>query len=508
MATSDRLSQTYVDAPDVILVGSGIMSATLAVMLKVLKPGLRIQMYEVTDQPAQESSHGWNNAGTGHAGLCELSYTPHQRADGSVDVSNAIKIFEEFEASRQLWSFAVRHGILPAAPDFIRPVPHVSFVSGAPHVSFLRARQQALVAHPFFRSMQFTSDPETVSTWAPLLMDGRSERVVAATRVKEGTDVNFGVLARSFVAWLAAQPGCGVATGHRVTAIRKGATGWNLLVRDQHRRLDRQDKAPFVFIGAGGGSLPLLQQSGIAESRGIGGFPIGGQWLVCDNPEIVDRHHAKVYGQALGAAPTMAVPHLDTRVLDGKRVLLFGPFAAWTSKFLHGGGSHFDLPRSIRSHNLLTLANISIKNLDLIRYLVQQGKQSKEDRMGSLRTFYPAANSHDWRLIDAGIRVQAIKSTEGKSGIVHYGTEVITDTRKSIAALLGASPGASVSASIAIRLIETCLPQLLSSEQGRERMQSMVPTYGVDIKQPQNADFYASASAAASGVLQIESTAS
>lgn len=503
MTATSRSHESYVDIPDVILVGSGIMSATLGVMLKVLKPELRIQMYEVTEQPAQESSHGWNNAGTGHAGLCELSYTPHQRPDGTVDVTNAIKIFEEFEASRQFWSFAVREGILASPHEFIRAVPHVSFVSGEASVAFLRARHQALAAHHFFSSMEFTAAPDTVAAWAPLLMQGRSGGAVAATRVKTGTDVNFGVLARGLIAWLAAQPGCGVATGQRVTSLQKDGPGWKLFIQDTHTGRTRQNSAPFVFIGAGGGSLPLLQGSGIPESRGIGAFPIGGQWLVCDNPEIIEQHHAKVYGQALGAAPTMAVPHLDTRVLEGKRVLLFGPFAAWTSKFLHGGGSHFDLPRSVRSHNLLTLTNIGLKNLDLIRYLVQQGRQSKEDRMGSLRDFYPAARSADWRLIDAGIRVQAIKSTAGKTGIVHYGTEVITDARKSIAALLGASPGASVSASIAINLIETCLPHLLSSEQDRKRMQGMVPTYGLDIKQPRNAENYESARQSASAMLQI-----
>lgn len=499
---------THVSDPDVILVGSGIMSATLGVMLKVLKPELRIQMYEVTDLPAQESSHGWNNAGTGHAGLCELSYTPHQRADGSVDVSKALEIFAEFETSRQFWSFAVQNGILPAPQEFIRPVPHVSFVSGTPGVEFLRARYGGLSSHPFFRSMQYTSDPEMVAQWAPLLMGGRTGEPVAATRVLAGTDVNFGALARGLVAWLARQPECGVATGHRVRSVKKETGGWRLTIENTQTRATVQNRTPFVFIGAGGGSLSLLQKSGIPESRGIGGFPIGGQWLVCDSPAIVDQHHAKVYGQALGAAPTMAVPHLDTRVLDGQRVLLFGPFAAWTSKFLHGGGSHLDLPRSIKPHNLLTLTNIGVKNLDLIRYLVQQGKQSKEDRMKSLRDFYPAARSEDWRLIDAGIRVQAIKNTEGKSGIVHYGTEVITDQAKSIAALLGASPGASVSASIALRLLETCMPQVLTNTDGRERLHAMIPTYGVDISQPQHEDVYLQASESADAILQLAQAAS
>ncbi len=356
--------------------------------------------------------------------------------------------------------------------------------------------------------MQYTSDPEVVDQWAPLLTEGRSGEPIAATRVAQGTDVNFGVLARGLVAWLAAQPGCGVATGHRVLGLKRAGQGWQVQVEDLGTRKRLKSTAGFVFIGAGGGSLSLLQKTGIPQSRGIGGFPIGGQWLVCDTPEIVEQHHAKVYGQALGTAPTMAVPHLDTRVLDGKKVLLFGPFAAWTSKFLHGGGSHLDLPRSIKPHNVLTLTNIGVKNLDLIRYLVQQSKQTKEDRMRSLRDFYPAARSEDWRLIDAGIRVQAIKSSEGKSGIVHYGTEVITDDRKSVAALLGASPGASVSASIALQLIETCMPAMLARPEVQERMRTMVPTYGVDLKQPRNADVYQMASRMASAALQLEEPAS
>lgn len=508
MTKPETTYQGQVDSPDVILVGSGIMSATLGVLLKLLKPELRLQMYEVTEQPAQESSHGWNNAGTGHAGLCELSYTPHCRADGTVDVTKAFQVFEEFEVSRQLWAFAVANGILSTPGDFIRQVPHISFVSGAVQVDYLRARYEGLASHHFFSAMEFTADPATVAQWAPLLMKGRSGEPVAATRVGAGTDVNFGALARGFVAWLAAQPGCGVATGHRVRSIRKDAGQWRLEIQNTGTKTSFANKTPFVFIGAGGGSLPLLQQTGIPESRGIGGFPIGGQWLVCDRPEIVAQHHAKVYGQALGTAPTMAVPHLDTRMLDGNPVLLFGPFAAWTSKFLHGGGSHLDLPRSIKPHNLMTLTNVGLKNLELIRYLVQQGKQSKEDRMRTLRDFYPDARSENWRLINAGIRVQAIKSTEGKSGIVHYGTEVITDKAKSIAALLGASPGASVSASIAVQLVEQCMPELLLSPAGRDRMRAIVPTYGVDIKQPQNAGYYQRASENADRALQLTEIAS
>ena len=488
---------------DVVLVGSGIMSATLGVLLKCLDPGLSIEVFESHSELAQESSHGWNNAGTGHAGLCELSYTPHRGPDGEVDVSKALEIFEQFECSRQFWAYAVRAGILHDPHEFIRPLPHMSFVSGRDSVNFLASRFRGMSAHPFFAGMQYTSDPEQIRRWAPLLMESRGSEPVAATRVEAGTDVNFGVLSRQLLAWLGAQPGCAVHTSHRVTGLRRQAGRWNVHIASSAPRRNLTVGTPFVFVGAGGGSLPLLQGSGIPESRGIGGFPIGGQWLVCDNPEIVEKHIAKVYGQALGAAPTMAVPHLDTRVLDGKHVLLFGPFAAWTTRFLHRQGSHLDLPLSVRHHNLRTLLQIAAKNLELIRYLRQQGMQSKEDRLRSLRDFYPAARAEDWRLVDAGIRVQAIKRTDGQAGIVHYGTEIIADEDKSIAALLGASPGASVSGSIALDVIAACLPHLLQSNTGRERIHTIVPTWGIDIKVPANAEFYREASAEASQTLQL-----
>ena len=476
----------YAKNPDVVLIGSGIMSANLGVLLKCLEPALSIQVYEVTDGVAQESSHGWNNAGTGHAGLCELSYTPRREADGSVNVANVVKIFEQFEHSKQFWGSAVRDGLIDAPGEFINPVPHLSFVHGREMVDLLHARHESMSAHAFFRDMEFTTDRETIRRWAPLLMEGRDAVPVAATRVEGGTDVNFGALARKLVGWLGDQERCAVAIGHRVVGLRRQEGRWEVTARNLATGAERVSRARFVFVGAGGGSLPLLQRAGLPEARGLGGFPIGGQWLVCDHPAVVSRHQAKVYGQPLAAAPTMAVPHLDTRLLDGKKTLLFGPFAAWTTKFLHKKGAFTDLPRSIRPDNLLTLVNVGVRNLDLVRYLVQQGTQTMADRLGVLRLFYPAAREADWRLIDAGIRVQAIKKTDGRAGIVHYGTEVLTSADRSISALLGASPGASVSVNIVLEVVKTCFPHLLETPAGHARMKEMVPTYDVDIKRPQN----------------------
>jgi malate dehydrogenase (quinone) len=498
-------SSKHIENPDVVLIGSGIMSANLGALLKRLEPKLTIQLYEVTEELAQESSHGWNNAGTGHAGICELSYTPKREPDGTVNVRKVIEIFEQFERSKQFWSYAVATGMANNPREFINQVQHISFVHGAEQVDFLKARHAGMSAHHFFKEMIYTTDRATIGSWAPLLVEGRGGVPIAATKMDAGTDVNFGVISRKLLDWLAKQEGCGLATNHRVIDLNKSSAGWDVVVKDLSTGEVRHNRAKFVFVGAGGGSLHLLQKSGIPESKGLGGFPIGGQWLVCDNPKIVERHQAKVYGQALDAAPTMAVPHLDTRVLDGKKTLLFGPFAAWTTKFLHRKGSWTDLPRSVKPDNLATLVKIGIHNLPLVRYLIQQGTQSMADRMEVLHIFYPAAKAEDWKLIDAGIRVQAIKKTDGEAGIVHYGTEVITNSDRSISALLGASPGASVSVNIVLEVIKTCFPQLLATDEGRVRMKAMIPTYDEDIKLPQNAARFHELSRKANQLLQLAS---
>ena len=484
------MHSSHIENPDVVLIGSGVMSSNLGALLKRLDPALSIQVYEVTDELALESSHGWNNAGSGHAGICELSYTPNREKDGSVNVSNAIKIFEQFDHSKQFWGHAVASGMVDKPDEFINPVPHISFVHGREQVDFLKARHAGLAAHHFFEGIEYSTDPETIRGWAPLLTEGRGDIPIAATKMDGGTDVNFGNISRKLLGWLGKQPGCGIASAHRVTDLTKKDGLWHLTIKDYATGQTRKNTAKFVFVGAGGGSLQLLQKSGIPQSKGLGGFPIGGQWLVCENPEIVSKHQAKVYGQALDAAPTMAVPHLDTRILDGKKTLLFGPFAAWTTKFLHKKGSFLDLPLSVKPHNLATLVKIGIHNLDLVQYLVQQGTQSMADRMEVLHVFYPAAKAEDWKLIDAGIRVQAIKKTDGEAGIVHYGTEVITDDDKSISALLGASPGASVSVNIVLDVIKRCFPQLLESPEGKARMKEMIPSYDVDLKLPENANYF------------------
>ncbi len=478
-----------------LLVGSGIMSASLAAMLKRLEPRLSIRVVEVTPEPCREASDGWNNAGTGHAGLCEISYTPHRGPDGSVPISRAVAIFEQFEHSKQFWAHAVASGMAGEPRDFIHAVPHVCFVQGAADVDFLQARQAALSRHHFFRSMKITADPAMIAAWAPLVMEGRDRVPVAATRADGGTEVNFGLRARRLLGWLGAQEDCEVATGCRVTGLEREGDTWRVAVTHVASGERSVHRARFVFVGAGGGSVPLLQSTGLPEAAGLGGFPIGGQWLVCDDPALTVRHDAKVYGATPPSSPSLGAPHLDLRRLGGRRQLLFGPFASWTTRFLKETGRWTDLPRSIRPGNLATLLRAAIHNRQLVQYLVVQAVQGMERRLEALRLFYPLARGADWRLVDAGIRVQTIKRAD--RGAIYFGTEVFASRDRSLAALLGASPGASVAVNIALETIKTCLPRLLSTTAGRARMKEMIPTFDEDLKQATNAGLFARTTRAA-----------
>jgi malate dehydrogenase (quinone) len=488
---------------DIVLVGGGIMSATLAAMLKELVPSLSIRVFEVTDEPAREASDGWSNAGTGHAGLCEISYTPGREADGSVRVDRAVAVFEQFEHSKQFWAHAVARGMAGEASGFIHAVPHVCFVRGTDDVAFLAARTAAMRQHHFFRSMAHTADPTAIAAWAPLVMEGREPGPVAATRDETGTEVNFGLLARRLLGWFAGQDGCVLSTGCRVSGLARDGQGWRLMVERAGTGERFTHHGRFVFVGAGGGTLRLLQTTGLAEAAGLACFPIGGEWLVCDEATVADRHDAKVYGAVPPASPSLGAGHLDVRRLDGRRQLLFGPFASWTTRFLRRTGHWSDLPRSLRLGNMTTLLRSAIRNGPLVRYLVDQGLQGMSRRMTALRDFYPLARSADWRLVEAGIRVQTIKKAD--RGGLSFGTEVWKTQDRSLAALLGASPGASVSVNIALETIRTCLPELLATAEGSMRMKRMIPTYDVDLKLPASAGVFASAAERSAEVLGLAS---
>nr|WP_310587690.1 malate:quinone oxidoreductase [Fibrella rubiginis] len=469
-----------VQSSDVILIGAGIMSATLGVMLKELNPDITIQIFERLDQAAAESSDAWNNAGTGHSAFCELNYTPERESDGVIETSKAVKIAESFEQSKQFWAHLVEQGFLKDAPNFIRPIPHMSFVWGDDNVTYLRKRYEALQQSHLFRGMQYTEDPAKIAEWTPLVMDGRDpSQPVAATRMDLGTDVNFGALTRAMFRRLEEMPGVTMHFAHDVHEIWRSKTlgGWKIQVENVTTNSVYDVHAKFVFIGAGGGSLRLLEKSAIPESRGYGGFPVSGQWLRCTNRDIIERHQAKVYGKASVGAPPMSVPHLDTRMIDGRRELLFGPYAGFSTKFLKNG-SYSDLPKSIQMSNLAPMLMAGMHNLALTKYLIQQVMQSPEDKLAALREYFPEAQLNDWELEIAGQRVQVIKKDDEEGGVLEFGTEVVSAADGSIAALLGASPGASTAVSIMIDLLNKCFPEQMQSADWQAKFRVMIPSFG------------------------------
>lgn len=462
---------------DVVLIGAGIMSATLGAFLKALNPNITIAIYERLDKVASESSDAWNNAGTGHAALCELNYTP-QKADGSVDVKKAFSINEQFELSKQFWAYLVESGVIEDPKDFLSQTPHMSFVHGEKDVDYLSKRFQGLKGHHFFSAMEYSEDPTVIKNWVPLIMEGRAaSEKVAATKIDTGTDVNFGALTRILIDKITKKGNVETYLKHDVKNLTKNSDGsWLVKVSDLSSHETKQVNAKFVFVGAGGGALSLIQKSGIEEGKGFGGFPVSGQWLRCTNPAIIEQHYAKVYGKAQVGAPPMSVPHLDTRMIDGKRELLFGPYAGFSTKFLKNG-SFWDLPCSIKLGNIAPMLKAGLANIDLTKYLISEVMKDQSARVESLKEYYPNVKSEDWVLEIAGQRVQVIKKDPVKGGILQFGTEVICAGDGSIAALLGASPGASTSVPIMIQLLERCFAKEMKSLNWEEKIKTIIPSY-------------------------------
>ena len=466
---------------DVLLIGAGIMSATLGVFLKQLQPDWNIEILERLDEVAAESSAAWNNAGTGHSALCELNYTP-QKEDGSIDASKAFKINEQFEVTKQFWAYLVEHNLI-AHPDFIQSVPHMSFVIGEEDIAYLKKRHEILIQSELFKGMEYSEDHTILKEWFPLMMENRdpNERV-AATKMDIGTDVNFGALAWAMVQYLFSSDRSILKLAQDVKDIERSNDGkiWEVKVKNLTTDQTRVVKAKFIFIGAGGGALHLLEKSDIPESKGYGGFPVSGQWLRCTNPEVIAKHHAKVYGKAAVGAPPMSVPHLDSRMINGEKELLFGPYAGFSTKFLKNG-SYMDLPSSIKLGNIVPMLQVGMHNMALTKYLIQQVRLKPEEKLDVLREFYPDAKMEDWELAVAGQRVQVIKKNAEGEGVLEFGTELVHAADGSVAALLGASPGASTAVSVMLELLKKCFPEQISTAQWQSKIREMIPSFGQEL---------------------------
>ncbi|MFG0336470.1 malate dehydrogenase (quinone) [Pseudomonas sp. zjy_13] len=466
---------------DVLLVGGGIMSSTLAVWLHELEPSWSMEMVERLDGVAEESSNGWNNAGTGHSALAELNYTPEDN-DGNVNISKAIEINEAFQISRQFWSWQVRQGVLKNPHSFINTTPHMSFVWGDDNIKFLKKRYDALQTSPLFRPMQYSEDHAQIAKWVPLMMEGRDpKQKLAVTWTPIGTDVNFGEITRQFVGHLQTQKGFDLKLSSEVQDITRNKDGsWHVEYKNLKDGTESATDAKFLFIGAGGGALKLLQKSGIPEAKEYAGFPVGGSFLVTENPTVAMQHMAKAYGIASTGAPPMSVPHLDTRVLDGKRVILFGPFATFSTKFLKNG-SYLDLLSSTTTHNVWPMTKVGIDQYPLVEYLAGQLMLSDDDRFEALRAYFPNAKKEEWRLWQAGQRVQIIKRDAEKGGVLKLGTEVVASEDRTIAGLLGASPGASTAAPIMLHVLETVFKEKVATPEWQAKIKEIVPSYGTKL---------------------------
>jgi malate dehydrogenase (quinone) len=472
---ASTVPSTDADVVDVLLIGGGIMSATLGTLISELQPDWKIVAYERLSDVALESSNAWNNAGTGHAALCELNYMP-EGPDGKLDPSKAIAINEQFQQSRQFWSSLVDEGVLDEPSTFINATPHMTFVRGEKDVAFLKKRYEVLKEQPLFAGMEYSEDSRVINKWAPLLMQKRRKgEPFAATRVPTGTDVDFGALTRQLFDALGKR-GAQVVTNREVRNLTRQKDGtWLVKWRNTIGLTPGEIRARFVFVGAGGWALKLLQRSGIPEIRGYGVFPIGGQFLKTTNPALVAQHKAKVYSQASVGAPPMSVPHLDTRVVDGEASLLFGPFATFSPKFLKNG-SMLDLVTQVRPSNIWPMLKVAWDNPSLIKYLVGELLKTHAKKVESLRTFMPTAKDEDWELIQAGQRAQVMKKDPEKGGILQFGTEVVTGADGTIAGLLGASPGASTAVSIMLGLLKSCFPERI--DQWEPRLRELIPSYG------------------------------
>ena len=457
---------------DFVLIGGGIMSATLAMLLHELEPQAKIIILEKLDNVAEESSSAWNNAGTGHSAFCELNYTPEDK-NKNINITKAQKIIEQFEISKQFWTYLVDKNYISNPTEFINSCPHMSLVFGEEDCDFLRRRHQKLVQSHLFSEMEFSEDFEQLKEWMPLIMENRNPKEkIAATRSNLGTDVNFGALTQKIFNFLEEKNAITIKTGCKVLNIKKQQKQWDIILKGKKQAI----RTNFVFIGAGGQSLTLLNSSKIKEAEGYAGFPVSGSWLVSKNPELIQKHQAKVYSLAQVDAPPMSVPHLDLRIINGEKALLFGPFAGFSTKFLKNG-SYWDFFESINPKNIPSLIGTGLNNIPLTKYLIKQIAMTKYNRMQHLKEFIKDVKSEDWETLVAGQRVQIIKRDKKHGGKLEFGTEILFNKEHNLATLLGASPGASTCVSTMLEILETCFREKIEN-QWQEKILQIIPSYG------------------------------
>ena len=466
---------------DCLIIGGGIMGLTLASLIKECNSSIKVDLYEKLQGVGLESSEALNNAGTGHAGYCELNYTPMGK-DGKINIKKALEINSKYEITLQYWSYLSNKYKSFDPKNFIHRTPHISLVFGDDNIRFLKKRYLLLKKHHLFKSIIFSQNRKEISKWANLTMIGRgSHQKVAATIVKEGADIDFGAATNALLKTLKHKKDFEIHLNDEIVKIKESKNNlWEVSVRNNISREMKKTFAKFIFIGAGGQAIRLLQKTGIHEQKGYGGFPVSGQWLVCSNQNIVSQHNAKVYGMAPSGSPPMSVPHFDLRIIKGKKTLLFGPYAGFTFKFLKTG-SYLDLIKSLKLKNFFPMIYVLIHNWKFFNYLIRESFQSKHGRMKVLKDFYPEANDKDWSIRIAGQRVQIIKPNSLIRGELQFGTEIIISKNKKLAALLGASPGASVAVDSMITVIEQCFAKKLLNSKFKNKMKEMIPSYGQNL---------------------------
>ena len=463
--------------PDVVLIGGGIMSATLAALLEVVAPQWSITVFE-------------SAAGRRRRELARLEqrrHRPRRPVRAELHARRARRPGgpgqgrHDQRAVPGLPPVLVapgRAGLTGAPKEFINPVPHVSFVTGEDGRAYMRARHEALAAQPLFDGLEYSDDPAELAEWTPLMMAGRDPRqLVAATRSAAGTDVNFGALTRMLLEDAAdrgvavhCQPARHEPRPARPTAAgrspcRDTVTGERRTVRRPVRLRRRRRRR--AAAAAEGGHPGDRRASAASRSAASSCAPAPPSW---------SQHQAKVYGQAAVGAPPMSVPHLDPRVIDGDHSLMFGPYAGFSPKFLKAG-SMFDLPRSVKPNNLGSMLGVARTELALTRYLVNELLQSGADRHQTLRAFVP--DGRRARLGDDHRRPARPGHQAGpgdrprRAPVRHRGRRRRRRHDRRPARRL---PGASTAVSAMLDLLERCFPDRMPA--WRPALQEAIPSYG------------------------------